>query len=525
MENQIFQLWQEVFPQDAYTQGIERYAGKMFIAEKENEKKALKKIAILKKKTRKIEQKKFLTMIEETIKFKEPQALITSIFWTYFYHMVKEGVVAKHMASLCNFAEKNLDIALKENKNKKFSMEIKILTYNECNALIGILETIKKETKDKKLIEKVNVVIEKTKNFRKYFEFEGLNKGDFENCYPLLKNSIGFKRKNHKKLLKNLYDYPESSEEIREKALKWIENELPKVRQLAKELSIAYNCENNIEVVDKKLSERTKIKKEELMNFISAIREKSMPIVKKKLVKITPKYRVKMIETPDYLKNIIPTAAMSALNTLTKKPFTIFFITIGDEMSAVDILQMLVHEEYGHCVNFLNVSDNKNVALLEKISSSLDRPITEGISFYREIEFLNLLKEMVKVPSKEEKEFLSLFGKYNLQLFMKEFEFFTYKWRIIRFLRAVSDIEINNGRNIAEFIDWASQLTGFSKKTIYNQIFFFQEMPGYAPSYSIAGMSLGEIQKSKKDKVGFNSFACSSGFPPRSIWEERLRNW
>ncbi|PJB21495.1 MAG: hypothetical protein CO114_05000, partial [Euryarchaeota archaeon CG_4_9_14_3_um_filter_38_12] len=69
--------------------------------------------------------------------------------------------------------------------------------------------------------------------------------------------------------------------------------------------------------------------------------------------------------------------------------------------------------------------------------------------------------------------------------------------------------------------------TGLSKKMVFNQIFIFQENPGYAPCYSIAGMSLKKLQdearKNGKNILEFNTIASSMGFPPRTVFEERLK--
>jgi uncharacterized protein (DUF885 family) len=99
----------------------------------------------------------------------------------------------------------------------------------------------------------------------------------------------------------------------------------------------------------------------------------------------------------------------------------------------------------------------------------------------------------------------------------------------VRFLRAIGDVRINlNRQSLTEFVEWASEKTGFPEKTIFDQIFIFQETPGYAPCYSIAGMALKEIQdearKNGKDILEFNTKASSLGFPPRTVFEERLRN-
>ena len=83
----------------------------------------------------------------------------------------------------------------------------------------------------------------------------------------------------------------------------------------------------------------------------------------------------------------------------------------------------------------------------------------------------------------------------DLNQIILEIEFVVYQWRIIRFLRAIGDMRINmHKQSISEFVNWAHKETGLSKKLIFNQIFIFQGMVGYAPVYSIFGASLRELQ-------------------------------
>jgi len=108
----------------------------------------------------------------------------------------------------------------------------------------------------------------------------------------------------------------------------------------------------------------------------------------------------------------------------------------------------------------------------------------------------------------------------NIDLFMLEFEFTIFRWRIIRFLRAIGDIRINmHQQSISEFITWAHEYTGLSKKSIFDQFFLFQTRPGYAPCYSIAGDRIRQLQINAKERgrteIDFNTFVSSIGFLPK----------
>jgi hypothetical protein len=102
-------------------------------------------------------------------------------------------------------------------------------------------------------------------------------------------------------------------------------------------------------------------------------------------------------------------------------------------------------------------------------------------------------------------------------------------WRIVRFLRIIGDVRINSGKqNLPEFIEWAHKRTGLSKSTVYFQLFPAHQGngPGYATTYAITGKAIRELQnravRNGKKLIDFNTYACSMGFPARTVFEERL---
>ncbi len=115
---------------------------------------------------------------------------------------------------------------------------------------------------------------------------------------------------------------------------------------------------------------------------------------------INPKYKTTVIETPPYLSGTIPTGAAQFFDTYTKKPFQVFFQTTDPkrdpDKSVAALINLLVHEEYGHCVHHSN-SALEFVGKLPHAPGacralSTARPITEGLSFNREIEFFEVSK-------------------------------------------------------------------------------------------------------------------------------------
>jgi hypothetical protein len=543
LDNEIYELWKEMKPSEAYLQGLEDYAGKFFIPSHENVKRLLGIIQDLKLKSEDQVKTKFLTSLEASLRYREPTHDLSDMIWTLFGYLMKEGTNSPYFPSLIEQINQSLDNLLKNSKLEKLPIELKIILSNNGNGLLGLLKTISEETHSEDL---ERMIEDASTKIRKYIDsayVEGLEKGDFSEAYPILKRlSVGdLGRKTiYPRLIKEQYDYYETPDEIEKKGLFWLDSELPDLINTASELAAIYGIENGIEQVDIELSKRRNVDKTDLVDFILDFRTKTQAVVEKHLVKINPMYDTRIIETPDYLLNFIPTAAMTLFDTLTEHPFNVLFVTTNEKgsppTSAIDLFQLIVHEEYGHCVNFSNSALDfaAEPNLIEKLDSSLHFPISEAISFHREIETQTLIEDLAKKKreelSKEEIELLDTMASWgNIDEIILESRFLILKWRIIRFLRAIGDVRINmNKQSVVEFVEWASQKTGFSEKTIYDQIFFFQENPGIAPCYSIAGMALKEIQDEARSKgkniLEFNTKASSLGFPARSIFEMRLRN-
>jgi len=366
-----------------------------------------------------------------------------------------------------------------------------------------------------------------------------LKRNDFTETYPILKKkSTGLGRKNwYRAAIRDLYDYTETPEEIETLAISWIEQELPGFKKVMKKLAKRYHCKPTVEDIDKALDKHQKVPSKKLLKIIAGLRKALKRLADKEWVAITPKYDVRVIETPPYLVPFLPTAAMQTFNTLTKKPFCLFFATTDPKASPSsslpDVAQTTIHEEYGHCVNFLNsyLGVVGKPRLIEIIGSSLDVPITEGISFFRELESIRTFDRIVHrgAHNAVEKAVIKEVEKYvPFEEFVEGVFFVVMQWRMVRFLRAISDVRLNlEKQTFPQFIEWASKKTGLSKKLIFDQTFHFQENPGYAPCYSVFGQRLRDMQRKAMGKgftqKEFNTFVASTGFPARSIFEQRIR--
>src|SRR5438093_9953078 len=75
--------------------------------------------------------------------------------------------------------------------------------------------------------------------------------------------------------------------------------------------------------------------------------------------------------------------------------------------------------------------------------------MSEGISFQRELEFQNVIDKLKsrKGLDRDEKALVSFFEQHGgLERVAEEYEFFTWMWRIVRFLRVICDARINSGK-------------------------------------------------------------------------------
>lgn len=359
-EKKLFELLKELSPSSAYVHGIKECAGKFLIPSEKNLTFLHKKLTKLSKETENEIQRAVVKGLMVAIDFHEPYMVPSDLTDTFFVHLVKEGIVAEHLDSLAGYAEQALDAYIDLLSKKDWPIEIKILTCQKTDGLIGILETIISEAKDEKLKKTLLKLQYKAQKYRKIYTVKGIERGDFTEVYSILQ---GTKDKIHHesiypKILKEFWGYPETVTQIEEKATKWLKKELPNLQKVAKKLAEIYKTNADVEVIADEMARIRSISKQQVLDFVKKTRKISQKVFEKYIVKITPKYETRILETPSYLVNFIPTAAMMAINGWTNQPFNVFFVTTdpsaSPSSSIPDIIQSLLHEEYGHAVNFSN---------------------------------------------------------------------------------------------------------------------------------------------------------------------------
>jgi hypothetical protein len=542
LDDEIVQLWKELNPSGAYTCGFEEYAGTLFIPSDENIRRALERVRSLRRRTENDLQARLLDSMEVTLSFDEPQPILDDIVGSIFNHLTKEGVNEKHLSSLVSDALKSMDVTQKRFSKRNVPAAVKALTLYRLDGVIEILDAISGQIKGKELKKDCERLKEKAKKFVSLFALPGFGKGTFEEVEGVFKKTkfeLGRERF-YRVALENGMDYSETPDELEKKALAWLGDELPRYRSVTKRLAKEYHCKATPEDVEKHLVDRARLKPKDLLRVTNAMRKVIQEFVDEDVVRINKKYKTKVVETPAFLSGMLPTGAASFFDTFTSKPFQLYFLTTDPKRdppkSVSQLIDLLVHEEYGHCVNHSNsvLHFGGRPSELELIPSLLQAPVTEGLSFNREREFLeaSLKLEGKETLTKAEKAYVKLLEKYGgLRLINTELEFQTRKWRLIRFLRVIGDVRINTGRQtLFEFIDWAHGRTGVPRSNVYYQLFPAHEgmFPGYATAYAVVGEEIHAIEDTildDKARVKFSTYLTGVGFPPRSIYKKMLQDF
>jgi hypothetical protein len=459
LDNKIMDLVKEIAPSDAYLMGFNDSAGKLFIASKKNIAAALGKVRALRAKAKTELQRKVLDAIETEMMFDEPQPVLDDIVNTIFAHMAKEGLNDAHMLSLLDFAVKDVAACKARYARKDIPVAVKALTLYRLDGVLDILETVKGESKNLRVKAACDTLKEQVTDYVKLFELDGWGKGEFPNVERIFKKE-GFdlaRQKFYPRALRKAFDYDETPEQLERKAIGWIDEELPKFKGVAEKLANQLGCNPTPEEVEAKIIERNDLDPKELVSITLEFRRVIQKLVNEEVANINPRYNTRVIETPSYLTGTTPTGAAQFFDTYTKKPFQVFFQTTDPkrdpDRAVAGLISLLVHEEYGHCVHHSN-SALEYVGELPVLqvmpTTQTSGPITEGLSFNRELEFFEVSKglETKKVLTPTEKAYVKLLEKYGgLRLINLELEFTTRRWQGSSGSSATSGLTLARGHS------------------------------------------------------------------------------
>ena len=542
VEAEIFEFVKESDPSTAYLQGASDYVGKLFIPSRKNLERVAKRADELRLRAENNAQLKVIDSFAAGYALQEPQLYPDGVLTAFFGYLIKEGIVPNHLKALTRNAVRAMRAAAEETSQKRWPSGLRLLTLIRCDGLLEIIKTIKKETTDKQLKELLEDLAEATRKYASIFRVKGFKNQGFDQVYRIIKREgadLG-REKIYAQALRRLWDYPESPQEVEAKGLKFLERELPRFKRITERLAKKYGVAAKADDVSKAITAKRSVKQTEILPFLGELRKRTERVVNKDIVRINPKYETKVIETPLYLSGMFPSAGAFFYDSFTNNPKEIFMITTDPrrDPSTVpgELLNGLVHEEYGHCVHASNTATayGAKPTLTDVMFTPL-AALSEGISFHREIEFQAVMDKLKtgKKLNNDEKALVQFFEKRGgLDVWAQEYEFYTWMWRIVRFLRIIGDARINSGKqSLRDFIEWAHKKTGLAKSTVYHQLFPAHQGngPGYASTYAIIGESIREIQnrakRNGKNLLDFNTYACSMGFPARTIFEKRLQEF
>jgi hypothetical protein len=543
VETAILDLWKEVSPSEAFTGGLSAYAGKMLVYDTTHIESLVRKMDDASSKAETRTQQRLLASLKASLDLGlkgEAHVVPDTVVNAFFSHLIKEGIVSSHLMSLAEYATNALIAYAPTAGRETCPTGIKILTSIRCAGVIEVTDTVKKQTRSKTLRSALDGLVGTVNDYSKKFGVPDFKNSGFDEIVEICtREGCDLGRSDYfADALVNLYDYSETPSELEAKGLNMLNRELPDFKSEVREFASKLGVDASGEAVAHAISKKKALKASRVVSYIRGLKQHVAKLVNTNVVKINPRYVTRVVETPTYLSGVFPSGGAMFLDYLTKKPFQVFMATTdprrAPETSPSELLNLLVHEEYGHCLHSSNsaFSFGAKPTLTDMLQSQAGNAVSEGISFHREKEFLNYLNEMKqRKPTATERPFVKFLSKYGgADEVFAEYGFFTHLWRIVRFLRVIGDARINSGKQgLMEFIDWANRETGLSKSLVYHQVFPAHQGngPGYASTYAILGESIAEIQqealRNGKNLLEFDTYACSLGFPPRSVFEEKLR--
>ncbi len=546
-EQEAFDLWKTLRPDDAYVSGIDEAAGRFFAPTPASVRRIRARIAKARQSTKDATLRKVLASLDAGLTLPEPSRMPEILVASLFGYMIKEDVVPEHMATLAAASAKALDAERLRCARKRWPTGMRALVQLSASGLVEIVDIVEKELQfasgnDGALaaVGKLRTALER---YRRAFDLPGFRPDwTFEETHAFFQEhrpELG-RKASYAKSLRDLWDYKETPAQVESAGLRMMRRELPRFRTVTVAMAGELHCDATPEAVQKALRSRFGLRPDQILPFLNAVRDPCRRVADKHVVGINPNYNALVIETPPYFVNTTPSGAAYSIDSLTPHSREVFMATT-DEKSAArpppgELLSLLVHEEYGHCVHGSNTAHAfaGTPALVDTLNSSFGC-VSEGIAFQRELEFLPVMSGIAsgRYDGPEERalsEALEPWGGFTAAA--RQYEFLTYLWRMTRFLRVIGDARINSGKqDIATFVDWAHTTVGLEAATVYYNVFPAHQIlgAGYASTYAIIGERIREIQE-KAAKRGIplrdlNAFACSIGWPPKSIFERRLEEW
>jgi len=359
----------------------------------------------------------------------------------------------------------------------------------------------------------------------------GLDSDDFATMYLAMRRATTGPSitAGYPALLRDLYDFTQSASDIDLTALAWLEQDLPVLTELARELAETLGLPATASVGDvwAAVSVRYAVPGD-LMTFAEKAARVCNAFAAEYLVAITPADHVVLKPTPSYLAPVVTGGQDIAVDYLTDKPVAYLYLTPAKNQSMLTMLNIMVHE-FSHGFNFVLAAKHAGSPLLN-LGGPMQVALTEGQAFWREWEYWNAAATAYGGDlTPVQQAYLALYGSTEAEQSraIRAAQFETYVWRVVRYLRALCDVQVNSGwRTLVGFLDWAAETTGLSVEFLYGECFTFLAQPGYAPAYAVDGIEYGRLQREALARgvtqLRYDTYASAMGFFPWTTCAARL---
>jgi hypothetical protein len=357
IEKDIFELWKELSPSDAFAAGLQDYAGKLTVPERAHMEALARRIDELGTKTETRAQQRLLASLKaygiQLGSLGEAEITPDLAISAFFAHLIKEGVVPIHLTSLAEHVGRALTAYAASSPDKLCPTGIRILTSIRCAGLVEVADTVKKQTKNDRLQSALNGMLAAVNDYSKRFGVAGFKNSGFDEIVEICSREgcdLG-RRDYYADALANLFDYSETPTELEAKGLNMLNRELADFKREVEELAPKLGAEATAEAVAHTISKKKALKPARVVGYIKILKQHVSKLVNSKIVKINSRYQTRVVETPTYLSGMFPSGGARSLNFLAKRPFQVFLATTdprrAPETSPAELLNLLVHEEYG----------------------------------------------------------------------------------------------------------------------------------------------------------------------------------
>lgn len=288
----------------------------------------------------------------------------------------------------------------------------------------------------------------------------------------------------------------------------YIENTENRMLSLSKSLGFS-----SVDEMRKSLENFTFKNFKEVMDFYEEAINKSREFVIKSNFAAIPDEanRLELVETPNYLRHLIPFAAYFPPAKFEKEPSGKYLVTppVNDEglkrFNRFDIINVSIHEGFpGHHLQLSFA--NKNKSYIRLLAGNADEFI-EGWALYC-----------------EDETFVQGFEAYP------EREFVMLNDLLFRAVRIVIDVKLSSGEmNFSEAVDMLVKKVGMGKNEATAEVNRYTETPGYQLSYLIGKYKIFELRKkvettSDYSLKKFHNILLENGSLPIFLHEKVVKN-